>query len=341
MCGDEFLRMAYKVNSKNISKCRFCNSSGFNKRNDVPAEFLEILKHNKTVTFDVFEKFSGCNSKKNVVFLCAQCNTECIMMWNKLKQRSDKFQENGKMKLCNNCYKKHVSKHETHRKNNSEAQKIAQNKPETIAKHRKTQITRYNNDPSLRIKMSLAVKKMLAENPQVIDKIRKNSISNWLKPEYVEKQAIRKNQSTLAGKYDGVFFASSYELSFILYCKKNNITINRSNLSLRYTDDFGSQRYYIPDFIIKNNTSDKLKLVEIKGANGKNLNLKNDSARKFCENNEMDFEIKFLNNLIEDGVELIKSIKDLKLIDRSKLTVTSIPKRWKYEFFKNRRNSRI
>ena len=72
-------------------------------------------------------------------------------------------------------------------------------------------------------------------------------------------------------EFDNTSFDSSWELSFWIYCKDNNIPIEREPVSLPYTYK-DKNCYYIPDFKINNST-----LIEIKGNYflDENKNLKN------------------------------------------------------------------
>ena len=60
-------------------------------------------------------------------------------------------------------------------------------------------------------------------------------------------------------EFDNISFDSSWELSFWIYCKDNNIPIEREPISLPYIYN-NRNYYYVPDFKINNSI-----LIEIKG----------------------------------------------------------------------------
>ena len=61
------------------------------------------------------------------------------------------------------------------------------------------------------------------------------------------------------GWYDGIYFDSTYELAYYIYCKNNNIDIKRCNEKYQYKNTKGEKRFYYPDFRVNG------ELVEIKG----------------------------------------------------------------------------
>lgn len=60
------------------------------------------------------------------------------------------------------------------------------------------------------------------------------------------------------GRYRGLFFQSTWELAYIVYCLDKNVSIKRNTQKFDYTFD-GKIKKYIPDFIVDD------KYVEIKG----------------------------------------------------------------------------
>lgn len=70
------------------------------------------------------------------------------------------------------------------------------------------------------------------------------------------------------GWYEGIYFDSTYELAFYLYCKIKGIKIERCKEKFEYINSKGERRSYIPDFRMNN------KLIEIKGFANKDTFLK-------------------------------------------------------------------
>lgn len=164
-------------------------------------------------------------------------------------------------KTCGKCwYKSQTADSPEWRKKNSDAQLIAQNKPEQKAKNaagvskswtkerRETnsQYTkdRWKNDEAFRISAS----KNLA----------------WTQGDGAKFREIMKNSigiGGLRGVHNGICYDSALELSYILWCERKSIPIKRYDLDpVSYTDELGKERNYFPDFIIYDDT-----IVEIKG----------------------------------------------------------------------------
>lgn len=118
------------------------------------------------------------------------------------------------------------------------------------------------------------------------------------------------------GWYDGLFFRSLRELSYLIYLKQNNIqfiSAENKKFLIEYVNYDGRQRTYKPDFLINNNT-----LVEIKPKRLHNTplcQLKKIAAEKFCIKNNykyllIDIEINFEEILKLHYNKQIKWIKD-------------------------------
>jgi len=61
------------------------------------------------------------------------------------------------------------------------------------------------------------------------------------------------------GWYDNIYFDSTYELAFYIFCKNKNIKIERCNDVFEYINTKGETRKYHPDFRVNG------KITEIKG----------------------------------------------------------------------------
>jgi hypothetical protein len=70
------------------------------------------------------------------------------------------------------------------------------------------------------------------------------------------------------GWYDGIYFDSTWELAYFMYCKDHDIVISRCNEKYTYIDSCGIERAYYPDFRVRG------KLTEIKGHHTQNVDLK-------------------------------------------------------------------
>lgn len=86
----------------------------------------------------------------------------------------------------------------------------------------------------------------------------KEALSESLKGKTGGYRILSGNKKHKSGKYDGIYFDSSWELAFYVYCIENNINISRCKEVRSYIYNDKQYKYY-PDFQIQN------KIIEIKG----------------------------------------------------------------------------
>lgn len=92
---------------------------------------------------------------------------------------------------------------------------------------------------------------------------RKKKISNKMKNNKNWVNSIDVSGRGKKGRYNGIFFASTWELAYIIFCIDNNISFIRNTKKFKY--EFNNEiHYYIPDFILEDGT-----YVEIKGFRSK------------------------------------------------------------------------
>ena len=119
------------------------------------------------------------------------------------------------------------------------------------------------------------------------------------------------SRSGYSGVYKNFKFASIGEFKFIKDCEqdKNVIKLEQEPVRIKYIDENGITRDYLPDFIVTLSCG-VVKMVEIKDRRSIKYNrrttLKMHAGQKFCENNNMIYEI------IEGG-KLFKTRKERKL----------------------------
>jgi len=150
----------------------------------------------------------------------------------------------GTKPICRKCALSYATNTAEWKCKNSMAQLVSQNKPEVIEKQRQAQ------------------ERLMKEDPLYIEKRRSNSF--------------------IAGKINDIYFDSSWELFYIVYCfeNKNIESINRYNGYLIYKDVNGRKRRYFPDFIVKYKDGNR-KIIEIKGnKNVSYIKEKSDVAQK-------------------------------------------------------------
>lgn len=148
-----------------------------------------------------------------------------------------------KSPVCDDCYRKIYVYDDQWKANNSKAQKIAQNRPETLAKQVESQKARY-------------------QHPRVLEHYKAIGKKLWEDPEY-RKKVVANSSISKAGNYHGISYQSSIELAFILWCEQNGKQVeNYLGEGIPYAWNGKEHRYY-PDFLIDGNF-----IVEVKGRGG-------------------------------------------------------------------------
>lgn len=195
-----------------------------------------------------------------------------------LRSRKDKSNKRKLWQTCPKCwYYINTREDPSWIKKNSESQKIAQNKPEQIQKNRD------GVRKSWTTKRRKKASKLLKEKWKNDEAFAAKCLNN-LKD--VNNVKIGFGNGGLKGEYNKIYYDSALELSFILWCEKNNIKIRRYDRNpIKYIDENNISRNYYPDFIINEND-----IVEIKGSglwykkNYKRNILKIEAAKQTFEN---------------------------------------------------------
>lgn len=151
----------------------------FRKKQNLPEELWYSGTKDNPYTWEQYiqyhDQFSQGSSKLWVQGTCTICHNEFLSSINGLLSRRYTTYD----KVCSKCIDKHTSNLPEVLEKNSNAQKIAQNRPEVKEKQRIAQAKAFANDPDL-----------------------------------IYKKVTRKNR--LCGYINNIFFASSTELEYIL-----------------------------------------------------------------------------------------------------------------------------
>jgi hypothetical protein len=220
----------------------------------------------------------------------------------------------NKKELCQKCYLKHrCYLNEDWIKKNSEAQLIAQNKPEQKLK----------NSIAVSKSKRWTDEKRLAESEKMKEKWRTASESDKQKMlsnlDWTNKNNDRfnlliskssKNQKT--GYYNNIFYNSILELSFLIECDKRLIPVKRYDLPpIDYKDFNNKNRKYFPDFIIYGKIIVEIKGHIFKGEDGqKTFILKNQAAKKFCSCHNLKFRVFFRSDFLKRNERVSKTIHE-------------------------------
>ncbi len=250
---------------------------------------------------------SGC--KTNVYYKCNICDKNSKSRINNLiKRKYFSFEP-----ICPICILKQVTNTKEWKKINSDAQKIAQNKPERIQQNREQTILLNKNFDFIKRK-SISLKKALntIEHKELKRKI---SLQKWSDPNYAKKVIENSKNNYKTGIYNGLYYQSGYELAFLLKFKNKINEIRRVDFYIPYKDKNNIIRHYYPDFII-----DKEKLlIEVKGygpwVDLSLLYLKNKFAKKWCKENGYKYRLitnKDLGSFINEAKTVHNEIKKQK-----------------------------
>jgi len=204
--------------------------------------------------------------------------------------------------ICNKCICK-VSGGTLERvKINSEAQQIAQNRPEVIQKQKIAQKIAMERDPSLIIRRGKGrpkrkTQKTIAYHKKQTLLHRQRILTD---PEYARKFDPK---GFVSGTINGIQFQSSLELSFLLYCISENILVKRCKLAIHYKNIKGENLIYRPDFQIGD------LIVEIKGWIKEDVTNKIIYAKRYCKKNFLKYSILYSQDLKKIGaIEINKNL---------------------------------
>jgi hypothetical protein len=170
------------------------------------------------------------------------------------------------MLSCNFCSR--ICKNDNSLRNHSRLCKLnpdRDNPPPKSDKWRESMKNKKNaNQFTYGAKVSEETKKKLSEasKKQVWSEERRQNHSIAM------KKAVEENPDSYTSSnrgrtkqiiFDGIKFQGQWELEFYLYCKKNNIQIERTNEYFEY--EWNGSRKYFPDFFL----SEKNLYIEVKG----------------------------------------------------------------------------
>jgi hypothetical protein len=218
---------------------------------------------------------------------CVKCNKKftysCVKKF--IRNRINKTEKKHLWQTCSKCWLIINTKDDNNWiRKNSAAQKIAQNKPEQLKKNREGVRKSWNTKRREQASKTLIEK--WKNDEAFVEKALSNLVHNG------DNVEIGFGKGGLKGLYENIHYDSALELSFIIWCIRNNIGIRRYDKTpIEYWDEDGVHRKYYPDFIINEND-----IVEIKGSGlwyRKNYNrniLKSTAAKKMFDSYIVVFE---------------------------------------------------
>lgn len=241
-------------------------------------------KFNVVLGFDWDEYEWGKHSTKALVQIrCIHCSTVYVGIARKL------FARRHKVQVCPQCYIRFYLYDAEWRAKNSASQLIAQNKPETLEKHRK-------NSRALWVGEHGNVMRK-AQLKTVSDPVYQTNMSRIMRNKWASDVNYRDRVSG-KGKYkhigiyeDTIVYHSKLELAFLLWCEDNEKHAVRCDISIPYVDPEDKREHdYYPDFIIDN------MIVEVKGQRWIDISpmtyrAKIDALAKYCDVNGTSYRV--------------------------------------------------
>jgi hypothetical protein len=195
----------------------------------------------------------GTHSTKALVQIrCIHCSMVYVGQAFKLFARRHKIQ------ACSKCYVERYMYDEEWRARNSASQSIAQNRPQTLEKHRENSRAMWVGDHG---EVMRTAQKKAVSNPAYKENMARIIRNKWASdPDYrdrVSGKGVYKHVGFYAGE---IVYHSKLELAFLLWCADNGKHVIRCDFSVPYVDPVdGREHDYYPDFIVDG------VIVEVKG----------------------------------------------------------------------------
>lgn len=258
-----------------------------------------------------FQDYKNNPFKKGIANFCLLvCCQKCGLEKNYIVKQYRRRDWN-KEELCGNCYlDKRCYRNPDWIQKNSQAQLIAQNKPEQKKKNAIGVSKSWDKERKRKAsklmqcrwgKASKAEKKKMLQNLEWTQKSDKKF-----------NQIMAKSHKSKSGVYHGLFYNSLLELAFILVCEARKINIKRYDLEpIPYQDEQGKIRYYHPDFIIHDKVVAEIKGHVFNKDGGEfRLDLKNKAASIFLKERGLKFKLFFRSKFIKSKLKIAKLIHE-------------------------------
>jgi hypothetical protein len=220
---------------------------------------LAFARRRTASKFDVVSGFDwneyewGKHSTKALVQIkCIHCTTVYVGIARKL------FARRHKVQVCPQCYVDRYLYDAEWRAKNSASQLIAQNKPETLEKHRKNSRDLWVGEHG---NVMREAQLKTVSNPEYQANMSRVMRNKWASDVSYRDKVSGKGVYKHVGVYESVTtYHSKLELAFLLWCEDKGKHVTRCDFSVPYVDPEDNRGHdYYPDFIVDN------VIVEVKG----------------------------------------------------------------------------
>lgn len=226
-----------KLNLNNMSYARRATASGFEPR----------------IGFDWSEYVWGKHSTKALVQIrCIHCLTVYAGLAVKL------FARRHSVQVCPKCYSGRYLHDAAWRAKNAASQTVAQNKPETLKKHRENSRAMWVGDHG---KLMREAQQRTVSDPTYRANMARVMRNKWASDPCYRDRINGKGVYKHVGTYEGsIVYHSKLELAFLLWCADNEKSVVRCDFSVPYIGPIdGKEHDYYPDFVVDG------VIVEVKG----------------------------------------------------------------------------
>lgn len=287
-----------------------------------------------TVPLEVLIRNKPKQTRKiNAKSVCIVCKSDFEILWSRFCRR--KNSETAMKCICGRCAVKVATSSEEWKKKNSEAQLKVQGTPE--ARKRMSEILKesWKDDPSISKRISESLRKYYRENPESRKKISEASKRNWEREEYKQKVTPRGFHHGIfhSNKNGDIYFASSWELMFLVWCEENKkvLKFGRCKDRIPYRKPNGGKVRYHPDFQVE--FDNEIWIAEVKGSrsNYDLISRKREAAQEFYRGSGKSYimvykeDLKRLGCYKGDREKLRKWL--ISLVEEGKITYHGGPKK--------------
>jgi len=192
------------------------------------------------------------STKALVQLRCIHCADVRVMLAKKL------FSRRHVVQACPKCYSALYHYDAEWHAKNSMAQQIAQNKPETLEKHRENSRRLWAGEHG---KVMRDAQQRTVSNPTYQANMARVMRNKWASDVGYRDRVSGKGVYKHVGIYESsIVYHSKLELAFLLWCADNGKRVERCTFSVPYVDPEDDKEHdYYPDFIVDN------VIVEVKG----------------------------------------------------------------------------